>query len=222
MPTTIERSCGALALTVTGCTGNGVSPIVLTVSGYMGGVKVGQRIVVASVGGNTNANGGKTVTAVGSNTITFAGTGNGNYTSGGTVARDYATFDAWNTATRTYDLVGNDQILRLWLCNDTIGRAVGFPTPSAAINNPDVDTTRYRIVQAWPDNRFDPFERSGAFIWRNPLEATPYILKIEERNFRVVGCGIRTDPSSSPAPTVDFTTGSTTDASSTSHKCVSR
>lgn len=59
------------------------SPIVVTSAGHT--VVVGQSVKIASVGGNTAANGTFTVSAVTSNTFTLSGsTGNGAYTSGGT------------------------------------------------------------------------------------------------------------------------------------------
>lgn len=45
----------------------------------------GQRVTIASVGGNTAANGTFTITNTGTDTFTLDGsTGNGDYTSGGT------------------------------------------------------------------------------------------------------------------------------------------
>lgn len=69
---------------ITGATN--ATPIVLTTSSAHG-VVVGQVVVVASVGGNTNANGTWEVSAVTSTTITLLNSaGNAAYTSGGTVA----------------------------------------------------------------------------------------------------------------------------------------
>ena len=59
------------------------SPIVITSAAH--GLQVGMRVVVASVGGNTAANGTWTISAVTDDTFTLSGsTGNGSYTSGGT------------------------------------------------------------------------------------------------------------------------------------------
>lgn len=59
------------------------SPIVITSAGH--GLTVGTRVTVASVGGNTGANGDFTITAVTTDTFTLgSSTGNGSYTSGGT------------------------------------------------------------------------------------------------------------------------------------------
>jgi hypothetical protein len=69
---------------ITGATN--ATPIVLTTS-TAHGVVVGQVVVVASVGGNTNANGTFEVSAVTSTTLTLLNSaGNAAYTSGGTVA----------------------------------------------------------------------------------------------------------------------------------------
>lgn len=66
---------------VTGATN--AAPIVITSQGH--GLTVGTRVTVASVLGNTAANGTFQITAVTSNTFTLGGsTGNGAYTSGGT------------------------------------------------------------------------------------------------------------------------------------------
>lgn len=66
---------------VTGATN--ASPIVVTSAGH--GLAVGQLVVVASVGGNTAANGSFVVSAVTADTFTLSGSaGNGSYTSGGT------------------------------------------------------------------------------------------------------------------------------------------
>lgn len=66
---------------VTGATN--ASPIVVTSAGH--GVSTGQAVTVASVGGNTAANGDFLATAIDANTFSLQGsTGNGAYTSGGT------------------------------------------------------------------------------------------------------------------------------------------
>lgn len=67
---------------VTGATN--ASPIVISAA-HGGQVVVGQSVTVASVGGNTAANGTFVVSAVNSSTFTLTGSsGNGAYTSGGT------------------------------------------------------------------------------------------------------------------------------------------
>ena len=59
------------------------SPIVITSAGHS--VVVGQSVKIASVGGNTAANGTFIVSAKDTNTFTLSGsTGNGAYTTGGT------------------------------------------------------------------------------------------------------------------------------------------
>jgi hypothetical protein len=84
----MTNGTGSLALaesgSVTGATN--ASPIVITSASH--GLSTGTRVTVASVGGNTAANGTFTVTRVDANTFSLDGsTGNGSYTSGGT----------WNT-----------------------------------------------------------------------------------------------------------------------------
>lgn len=66
---------------VTGATN--ASPIVITSANH--GLNTGTRVTVASVGGNTAANGTFVVTRIDANTFSLQGsTGNGSYTSGGT------------------------------------------------------------------------------------------------------------------------------------------
>jgi len=87
-----QRSIPALASTVAVSGATNASPIVITTSSAHG-LGVGDKVVVASVGGNTAANGTWVISAVGggsgemgATTLTLQGTtGNGSYTSGGTV-----------------------------------------------------------------------------------------------------------------------------------------
>lgn len=67
--------------TVTGA--SNASPISITSASH--GLITGQRVTIASVGGNTAANGTFVITRTGTNTFTLNGsTGNASYTSGGT------------------------------------------------------------------------------------------------------------------------------------------
>lgn len=80
----MANGTGSLALkdsgNVTGATN--ASPIVIASAGH--GLSTGTRVTVASVGGNTAANGTFQITAVDSNSFSLDGsTGNGSYTSGG-------------------------------------------------------------------------------------------------------------------------------------------
>ena len=69
------------AQTITGATN--ANPIQITIANH--GLSSGETVVVASVGGNTAANGTWAITVTGANTFTLNGsTGNGAYTSGGT------------------------------------------------------------------------------------------------------------------------------------------
>jgi hypothetical protein len=66
---------------VTGATN--ATPIVITSAAH--GLQTGTRVTVASVGGNTAANGDWTITRVGADTFSLdTSVGNGSYTSGGT------------------------------------------------------------------------------------------------------------------------------------------
>lgn len=75
---------GPVELAVTGATN--ASPIVITSTAH--GLVTGDRVTIASVGGNTAANGNWTITKNDANTFSLDGsTGNGAYTSGGEVYR---------------------------------------------------------------------------------------------------------------------------------------
>ena len=66
---------------VTGATN--ASPIVITATNH--GLSSGMRVTIASVGGNTAANGTFAITVVNANSFSLdSSTGNGSYTSGGT------------------------------------------------------------------------------------------------------------------------------------------
>lgn len=66
---------------ITGATN--ASPIVITSASH--GLTTNQKVTIASVGGNTAANGAFVITKVDANTFSLNGsTGNGGYTSGGT------------------------------------------------------------------------------------------------------------------------------------------
>lgn len=67
---------------ITAATGNAVNPIVLTSAAHA--VTTGQSVTIASVGGNTAANGTFIATYVSSSQFSVVAAGNGAYTSGGT------------------------------------------------------------------------------------------------------------------------------------------
>lgn len=75
----------ALSYTVSTTSGNAVSPIQITTTAPHT-LTTGQTVTISGVGGNTAANGTFTITVLNSTQFTLNGTtGNGNYTSGGTV-----------------------------------------------------------------------------------------------------------------------------------------
>jgi hypothetical protein len=77
-------SVAPAALTITAA--SNASPIVITSTAH--GLATGDRVTVASVGGNTAANGDWVITKVDADTFRLDGsTGNGTYTSGGTAVR---------------------------------------------------------------------------------------------------------------------------------------
>lgn len=184
---TLTTGIGTLSLTVTGATGNGVSPIVLTVASVPDSVEVGQLITVAGVGGNTNANGDKTITAKSATTITFAGTGNGAYTSGGTISRKYATVEAWIAATNGA-LGGNIKVGEVYADG-----ALDYTTPSANLTftgATGTGATAYRHLKAWSTHRYNVFTGAGALLNVAVDNTFPNGLEITEQYFRITGLGI--------------------------------
>lgn len=76
---------GVANLAVSGCTGVGVSPIVLTVPSTAG-LSTGMTVLISAVQGNGAANGYQAITVVDGTHFSLNGTtGNGNYTGGGNV-----------------------------------------------------------------------------------------------------------------------------------------
>ena len=75
---------GPATLTITDATN--AAPIVVTITAH--GLATSDRVTIASVGGNTAANGDWVITKIDANTFSLNGsTGNGAYTSGGTLIR---------------------------------------------------------------------------------------------------------------------------------------
>jgi hypothetical protein len=108
------------ATAITGCTGSGVSPIVLTVA-VNGQFHVGDLVTVSLVGGNTNANqAGVALTAVTATTVTIAGTGNANWTSGGQVQLNFSATGYADGASVGDVFIRSDGpsniVQRLWTC----------------------------------------------------------------------------------------------------------
>ena len=85
----MNNGSGSLALKDPGPSGQAItgatnaSPIVITSAGHK--LSTGTRVTIASVGGNTNANGDWQITVIDGNTFSLnTSVGNGAYTSGGT------------------------------------------------------------------------------------------------------------------------------------------
>jgi len=96
----------AAALTVSGATN--ASPIVITTSAAHG-LLTGAVVTVASVGGNTGANGTFVITKLSNTTFSLNGsTGSGAYTSGGTVQPRGSTFSGTGTSVITLSLDGTN------------------------------------------------------------------------------------------------------------------
>lgn len=93
----------AITWSVSTTTGNGVSPIQVTTT-TTNTLVTGQTVAINGVGGNTAANGTFVVTVINNTNFTLNGTtGNGTFTSGGTVYRGgsfqhfrFGTFVLWN------------------------------------------------------------------------------------------------------------------------------
>jgi hypothetical protein len=120
--------------TITGATN--ASPIQITIANH--GLGTGETVVVASVGGNTAANGTWVITVTAANTFTLNGsTGNGAYTSGGTaVVAARLRRGVFGSPIRTHNT--NSVFLRLddgvfvWEADPTL---VGFPVGITAASN---------------------------------------------------------------------------------------
>lgn len=122
-------------LTVSGATN--ASPIVVTTSAAHL-LSTGQTVVVASVGGNTAANGTFTITVLTSTTFSLDGsTGNGAYTSGGTVTTTALMTDAASSFGTSSELVGA-------FVEITAGTGAGQIRTIAAH-----DATRLSVTPAW-------------------------------------------------------------------------
>lgn len=106
-PAAGNYTSGGQILAVVSVTGNGVGPIVVQTAGNHG-LTTGDHVTVASVGGNTAANGAmRQITVVDANHFSIDGTtGNGAYTSGGTVG-EYFGQGAHSTAAGLYGTAGN-------------------------------------------------------------------------------------------------------------------
>lgn len=122
-------------LTVSGATN--ASPIVVTTSAAHL-LSTGQTVVVASVGDNTAANGTFTITVLTSTTFSLDGsTGNGAYTSGGTVTTTALMTDSVSTFGTSSELVGA-------YVEITAGTGAGQIRTIAAHDN-----TRLSVTPAW-------------------------------------------------------------------------
>lgn len=90
VPTTTTSKWVCATVNVTGATN--ANPIVISTAGH--NFQTGAVVTIASVGGNTAANGSRTVTRINSTTFSIGVAGNGAYTSGGTIACDYSTLQS--------------------------------------------------------------------------------------------------------------------------------
>jgi uncharacterized phage protein (TIGR02218 family) len=205
MPTQRTRSIGSLNLVITGATN--ASPIVITTS-TPHKLKQGQRVTVAGVLGNTAANGDWRV-AVGNWTANTFGlvnsNGNGAYTSGGTVTRNYASIAAWN-AGEAANLVALDEVRTGEMCFDSSADYFFLFSAALVITGATTDATRYRRLLApshyyysqFPVNAltdpqsdtYDPVTRTGILLDKPVDNTNKDCITISEEFFRLEGLGI--------------------------------
>ena len=121
-------------------------------------------------------------------TITFAGTGNGAYTSGGTISRKYATIEAWNTATGGTIGAGNIKIGEMYA--DSVFEQL-TPTNLTLSGASSTTATQYRMLRAWSGHRYRARLDDGVKVRRAVNQATGVnnLLTINEPFFRLDGIG---------------------------------
>jgi hypothetical protein len=132
------------ASAVSACTGNGVSPIVLTIpAGHQ--FHAGDLVTVSGVGGNTAANqAGVALTAVTATTVTIAGTGNGAYTTGGAVQLNFSVTGAGDGASVGDVFIRADGpsnvVQRFWTC-----AVAGAPWQQLWVSDPRITANPARL-----------------------------------------------------------------------------
>ena len=166
---TVIRSIGTLSKTASLVSGLTTTPIEVTTS-TTHGLTSNQYVKVASVGGNTNANGSWQITVINTTKFSLNGsTPNANYTSGGSVTRDYSTLDAWEIDT-DIDLVAADLLHKGYIYRDTV--PLILPNTAAfVIGGATVDATRYRVLQGAPGFLYNPATGQGALILKRTRDA---------------------------------------------------
>jgi hypothetical protein len=130
--------------TVTGTTGNGVSPIVITL-GAGHPFKVGDVVSVAGIVGNTAANQAFViVSAVTGTTITIPGTGNGAWASGGSVTMNDSGDGRYDGANAGDVIVRSDGpsnvVQRFWTCATS-----GVPSLQRWVSDPRLTSSPARV-----------------------------------------------------------------------------
>lgn len=165
-PATTKSVCATV--NITGATN--ASPIVITTAGHKW--VTGQTVIIASVGGNTAANGTRVVTKISATQFSLNGTtGNGAYTSGGTAACDYSDLQvALDAATAGWTLnLNQGEIYTAPLGNDSFDKGFIFP----AKNGPT-----YTILRTYDDGLGNlPADGERA----NPIRHRPYMATIRHQ-----------------------------------------
>jgi len=132
------------AWAVTGCTGNTVTPIVVTV-GAGHPFMVGDTVTTTAIGGNTAANQvNAVITAVTATTFTIPGTGNGAYTSGGSAQMIYSAigqYDGANAGDIAIRADGPSNIVQRFFTNAT----AGIPSAQRWVGDPRITSQPARI-----------------------------------------------------------------------------
>lgn len=150
-PVTSTNKSVCATVNITGATN--VSSIVITTAGHKW--VTGQTVIIASVGGNTAANGTWVVTKISATQFSLNGTtGNGVYTSGGTASCDYSNLQtALDTDAATGDVT-------FWLNQgETYTGTASTDAMRSGFILPTKSSTNWAVIRTW-DNGALPGERT--------------------------------------------------------------
>lgn len=165
-PTTATSKSVCATVNITGA--SNASPIVITTAGHKW--TTGQTVIIASVGGNTAANGTRVITKISATQFSLNGTtGNGAYTSGGTAACDYSSLQ---TALDTEAPAGN---VTIYLNQgETYVGTTNTNTFRAGIIIPTKTSTNWTVLRTWDDGSGNlPAQEE-----RVKMKHAPYLAKI--------------------------------------------
>lgn len=164
VPTTATSKSVCATVNITGATN--ASPIVITTAGHKW--VTGQTVIIASVGGNTAANGTRVITKISATQFSLNGTtGNGAYTSGGTAACDYSNLQTALDA----EAPAGDVTLYLNQGETYVG-TTNTNTFRSGIILPTKTNTNWTVLRTWPDSNLPAQE------FRVGRTHQPYLAKI--------------------------------------------